>query len=140
MRPFFFSDGTVELFNEEFLRIESMTLAIDNGVAQRRFIGKSDKRHQIPFATQRTYSLDFTALVTNADLFDHFRQEHAFSLTGTGTTELTAPIKLRFDKTSDESLLLNLSYHVGSAEFAYKRQGPITVSFKAPLALKNVVL
>ena len=46
VRPFFFSDGTVELFNEEFLRIESMTLAIDNGVAQRRFIGKSDKRHQ----------------------------------------------------------------------------------------------
>ena len=143
MRPFFFSDGTVELFNEEFLRIESMTLAIDNGVAQRRFIGKSDKRHQIPFATQRTYSLDFTALVTNADLFDHFRQEHAFSLTGTGTTELTAPIKLRFDKTSGESLLLEFKdYHVGSAEFPLTNdQGPITVSFQVtPLALEECSL
>jgi hypothetical protein len=142
MRPFFFSDGTVELFGESFLKIENMTLTIDNGLQQKRFIGRYDKRSQETFAGQRTYNLTFTAMVTDGDLFDHFRQEHAFSLTGSGTGA-SAPIKLRFTKENNEEIELQFKdYHVTAAEFPLTNDNsPIIVNFTVvPLALQSCTL
>jgi len=142
MRPFFFSDGTVELFGEEFIQLENFTLTIDNGIQQRRFIGKHDKRSQYAFATQRTYSLSFTGLVTNADLFDYFRQEHAFALTPNGTAD-TAEVKLRFDKENGESLDLRFrDYHVQDVDFQLTNDnGPITVTWTVtPLSMDDCEL
>lgn len=142
MRPFFFSDGTVELFGQSFLKIENMTLTIDNGLQQKRFIGRYDKRSQETFAGQRTYNLTFSAMVTDGDLFDHFRQEHAFSLSGSGSGS-AAPITLRFTKENSEEILLKFKdYHVTAAEFPLTNDNsPIMVNFTVvPLALQECVL
>lgn len=139
MRPFFFSDGTIELFGQEFLQLENMTLTIDNAIQQKRFIGSYDKRSQFAFAGQRTYNLSFTGLVTDATLFDYFRQEHAFSLNGSSGSEVI----LRFTKDNGESMELKFEdYHVTSAEFPLTNDnGPLMVTWTiVPLALKSCTL
>jgi hypothetical protein len=144
MRPFFFSDGTIELFGQEFLKIENMTLTIDNGLQQKRFIGNYDKRSQENFAGQRTYNLTFSALVTDATIFDHFRREHAFSLQGVND----ADIKLEFTKDltgseNQETLSLHFQdYHVTQADFPLTNDnGPMVVNWTiVPLSLKKCEL
>ena len=143
MRPFFFSDGTIELFGQEFLKIENMTLTIDNTLQQKRFIGRYDKRSQENFAGQRTYNLTFTGLVTDATIFDHFRREHAFSLQGVSGAE----VKLEFVKTitgsNEEKLTLTFEdYHVTQADFPLTNDnGPLVVNWTiVPLALKSCEL
>jgi hypothetical protein len=139
MRPFFFSDGTIELFEQEFLKIENFTLTIDNALQQKRFIGRFDKRSQESFASQRTYNIQLTGLVTDASLFDHFRQEHAFSLSGTDGSEVI----LRFTKENGEQLEIKFEdYHVTQADFPLTNDnGPLVVTWTiVPLALKSCEL
>jgi hypothetical protein len=139
MRPFFFSDGTIELFEQEFLKIENFTLTIDNALQQKRFIGRFDKRSQESFASQRTYNIQLTGLVTDASLFDHFRQEHAFSLSGTDGSEVI----LRFTKENGEQLEMKFEdYHVTQADFPLTNDnGPLVVTWTiVPLALKSCEL
>ena len=139
MRPFFFSDGTIELFGQEFLKIENLTLTIDNALQQKRFIGRFDKRSQESFASQRTYNIQLTGLVTDASLFDHFRQEHAFSLNGTSGSEVI----LRFTKENGEQLEMKFEdYHVTQADFPLTNDnGPLVVTWTiVPLALKSCTL
>lgn len=139
MRPFFFSDGTIELFGEQFLKIENFTLTIDNALQQKRFIGRFDKRSQESFASQRTYNIQLTGLVTDATLFDHFRQEHAFSLSGTSGSEVI----LRFTKENGEQLEMKFEdYHVTQADFPLTNDnGPLVVTWTiVPLALKSCEL
>jgi len=139
MRPFFFSDGTIELFGQEFLQLENMTLTIDNALQQKRYIGAYDKRSQFALAGQRTYNLTFTGLVTDATLFDYFRREHAFSLNGINGSEVI----LRFTKDNGESMELKFEdYHVTQAEFPLTNDnGPLMVNWTiVPLALKSCSL
>jgi len=139
MRPFFFSDGTIKLFEQEFIQLENITLSIDNAIQQKRFVGAYDKNSQFAFAGQRTYNLNFTGLVTDAKLFDYFRREHAFSLSGTDD----AVIDLLFEKDNGESLRMKFKdYHVTSAEFPLTNDnGPLVVTWTVvPLALQSCVL
>ena len=138
MRPFFFSDGTISMFGQDYIRIETMSLEINNSLTPKRFIGKYDKTSQFHFPGQRTYNLSFSGLVTDSAVFDALREEQAFSLSGTTGNEL----KLVFTKetgSTDETLTLIFEdYMVTTAEFPLTNdKGPITVNWTiVPLRLK----
>jgi len=137
LRPFFFSDGTISMFGQDYIRIETMSLEINNSLTPKRFVGKYDKTSQFHFPGQRTYNLSFSGLVTDSAVFDALREEQAFSLNGTDGNQIT----LRFTKergSTDESLeMVFKDYMVTSAEFPLTNdKGPITVNWTiVPLKL-----
>lgn len=139
LRPFFFSDGTIEMFGQEYIRIENMTLDISNSLQPKRFIGRYDKNSQIHIPGQRTYSLSFTGLVTDNLLFEELRNNAATSLGGTDGNQ----IKISFTKdttTNDETLVMIFKdYMVTSADFPLTNdKGPITINWTIqPLELHS---
>ncbi len=139
LRPFFFSDGTISMFGQDYIRIETMSLEINNSITPKRFIGKYDKTSQMHFPGQRTYNLSFTGLVTDSAVFDALRENQAFSLNGTDGNQIT----LRFTKeagATDESLeMVFQDYMVTTADFPLTNdKGPISVSWTiVPLKLKS---
>lgn len=139
LRPFFFSDGTIEMFGQEYIRIENMTLDIANSLQPKRFIGRYDKNSQTHIPGQRTYNLSFTGLVTDNLLFEEMRNNAATSLSGTDGNQ----IKLTFTKdtaTNDETLsMVFKDYMVVTADFPLTNdKGPITVNWSiVPLELHS---
>jgi hypothetical protein len=138
LRPFFFSDGTISMFGQDYIRIENMTLEINNSLTPKRFVGKYDKTSQFHFPGQRTYSLSFSGLVTDSAVFDALRETQAFSLNGTDGNQIT----LRFTKdlATDETLeMVFKDYMVTTAEFPLTNdKGPITVNWTiVPLRLHS---
>ena len=139
LRPFFFSDGTISMFGQDYIRIETMSLEINNSLTPKRFVGKYDKTSQMHFPGQRTYNLSFTGLVTDSAVFDALRETQAFSLSGTDGNQIT----LRFTKeagSTDESLeMVFQDYMVTTADFPLTNdKGPISVSWTiVPLKLKS---
>ena len=137
--PFFFSDGTISMFGQDYIRIETMSLSIENSLTPKRFIGAYDKTSQFHLPGQRTYRLSFTGLVTDAAVFDALRRTEAYSLNGTSGNELT----LRFTKeagSTDELLEMKFEdYMVTTADFPLTNDnGPISVSWEIqPLKLKS---
>ncbi len=139
MRPFFFSDGTISMFGQDYIRIESFSLSIENSLQPKRFIGSYDKTSQFHFPAQRSYRLNFTGLVTDSAVFDALREEQAFSLSGTSGNELTLLFRKETGAT-DETLTLKFEdYMVVTADFPLTNdKGPITVSWEiVPLNLKE---
>lgn len=138
LRPFFFSDGTISMFGQDYIRIETMSLEINNSLTPKRFVGKYDKTSQFHFPGQRTYNLSFSGLVTDSAVFDALRETQAFSLNGTDGNQIT----LRFTKdlATDETLeMVFKDYMVTSAEFPLTNdKGPITVNWTiVPLKLHS---
>jgi hypothetical protein len=138
LRPFFFSDGTISMFGQDYIRIETMSLEISNSLTPKRFVGKYDKTSQFHFPGQRTYNLSFSGLVTDSAVFDALRETQAFSLNGTDGNQIT----LRFTKdlATDETLeMVFKDYMVTTAEFPLTNdKGPITVNWTiVPLKLQS---
>jgi len=138
LRPFFFSDGTISMFGQDYIRIETMSLEINNNLTPKRFVGKYDKTSQFHFPAQRTYNLSFSGLVTDSAVFDALRDTQAFSLNGTDGNQIT----LRFTKdlATDETLeMVFKDYMVTTAEFPLTNdKGPITVNWTiVPLKLHS---
>ena len=128
--PFFFSDGTIEMFGQDYIRIESIELTINNALVEKRFIGRTDNRSTTHMPSQRTYSLAFTGLVTDNAIFEELRNTSATSLGGTSGNE----IKLNFTKdtaTNDETLeMVFQDYLVTVADFPLSNdKGPVMVSW-----------
>ena len=139
MRPFFFSDGTISMFGQDYIRIESFSLSIENSLQPKRFIGSYDKTSQFHFPAQRSYRLNFTGLVTDSAVFDALRRTEAYSLSGTTGNELTLLFRKETGAT-DETLTLKFEdYMVVTADFPLTNdKGPITVSWEiVPLNLKE---
>jgi len=138
LRPFFFSDGTISMFGQDYIRIETMSLEINNSLTPKRFVGRYDKTSQFHFPGQRTYNLTFSGLVTDSAVFDALRETQAFSLNGTDGNQIT----LRFTKdlATDETLeMVFKDYMVTTAEFPLTNdKGPITVNWTiVPLKLHS---
>ena len=139
LRPFFFSDGTIEMFGQDYIRIENMTLDISNSLQPKRFIGRYDKNSQTHIPGQRTYNLSFTGLVTDNLLFEELRNNAATSLSGTDGNQ----IKINFVKdttTNDETLsMVFKDFMVTNADFPLTNdKGPITVNWTIqPLELHS---
>jgi len=72
--PFFFSQGTFSAFGEQFLKVNSVSIAINNNLLDKRYMGgHRDMKEGIP--AQRSYEISFEAVVTDDSLFKEMLNE-----------------------------------------------------------------
>ena len=81
IEPFYFSDGTISLFGNDFMYVESMSLTITNNVTDKRYVGQYNKQIKMAVPAQRTYELTMTAQVTDRRIFDELRRQSPVSYT-----------------------------------------------------------
>jgi len=99
LTPFFFSEGSIKIWNTEYIRIQNVNLTINNTVTDKRFIGVNKKhKHAIP--SQRTYEISFTGLVTDNKIFNELLNETADESTAN-------QIELEFTKDNEEYIKLH---------------------------------
>tara|TARA_R100001015_G_scaffold17975_1_gene10443 strand:+ start:292 stop:1914 length:1623 start_codon:yes stop_codon:yes gene_type:complete len=118
--PFFFSDGTFKVLGETFLKINTLTLTMNNNLQDRRFLGVSSKEVQESIPAQRTYEISFTGHVTDNALYKALRND---------TEDTTQTIELLFTKPSGETITLKFTdYFISSNNFPIADdKGPIVV-------------
>ena len=118
--PFFFSDGTFKVLGQNFLKINTLTLTMNNNLADRRFLGTSAKDVQDSVAGQRNYEISFTGHVTDNALYKALRDD---------TENITQTIELVFSKANGETITLNFTdYFVSANNFPIAEdKGPIVV-------------
>lgn len=69
--PYYFSEGTIKFFGQEFARIRSFSLSISNGEEPRYYIGKQGRRAKGPYEIRegaREYSMSATVALPDADV------------------------------------------------------------------------
>ena len=99
LTPFYFSEGSIKIWNTEYIRIQNVNLTINNTLTDKRFIGVSKKhKHAIP--AQRTYEISFTGLVTDNKIFNELLNETADETTAN-------QIELEFTKDNEEYIKLH---------------------------------
>jgi len=118
--PFFFSDGTFKVLGQNFLKINTLTLTMNNNLADRRFLGVSAKDIQDSLAGQRNYEIQFTGHVTDNALYKALRDD---------TENITQTIELVFTKPNGETITLNFTdYFISANNFPIAEdKGPIVV-------------
>lgn len=118
--PFFFSDGTFKVLGQNFLKINTLTLTMNNNLADRRFLGVSAKDIQDSLAGQRNYEIQFTGHVTDNALYKALRDD---------TENITQTIELVFTKSNGETITLNFTdYFISANNFPIAEdKGPIVV-------------
>jgi|10_taG_2_1085330.scaffolds.fasta_scaffold00956_2 hypothetical protein len=120
LEPFFFTDGTITIYNQQLLKITNLTLTINNNIQDKRFVGMQDRGIKQGIPAQRTYELSFTALVTDDKLFREFIRSDE---------ETTYDITLQFDKSNGEQIKLEFeNYFTNAANWTIPEdKGPVTV-------------
>lgn len=118
--PFFFSDGTFKVLGESFLKINSLTLTMNNNLQDRRFLGVGSKDVQEAIPAQRTYEISFTGHVTDDALYTALLND---------SENTTQTIELVFTKDNGETITLNFTdYFVSANNFPIPDdKGPIVV-------------
>ena len=118
--PFFFSDGTFKLLGNTFLKINSLTLTMNNTLVDKRFLGVGSKDVQESIPSQRTYELQFTGHVTDDALYTALLND---------SEDTTQTIELIFTKSNGETITLNFTdYFVSANNFPIAEdKGPIVV-------------
>lgn len=124
--PFFFSNGSISLFGQEFLKVSSFTLNIQNGVQDKRYVGQYNNRIKDYITGQRTYEVTIQALVTDRRIFDELRK-----LSPNRVALGDALIDLEFTKSNGESITLSFDdYMISTATWPIQDdRGPIQVDF-----------
>lgn len=122
--PFFFSSGSLEAFGQQFLKVSSISIEIANNLIDKRYMGgHRDMKEGI--AAQRAYTISFSAIVTDDEIFKFFLKED--ETTGTAAANV---IKLRFDKDdNDEFMELEFkNYFLDTANWTIPDdKGPVTI-------------
>ena len=124
-KPFFYFDGTLKVFGQEYGRVKTGSLTITNNVAAHRFIGNYNReKTSVNIPAQRTYEMTFTVLVTDTQIWDELR-----SSTEQGGSADSEEIQLLFRKDTGEEikLLLRDYYVTGSTIPIPEDKGPIEV-------------
>ena len=118
--PFFFSDGTFKVLGQNFLKINTLTLTMNNTLTDRRFLGVGGKDIQESIPSQRTYEIQFTGHVTDNALYKALRDD---------AENTTQTIELVFTKSNGETITLNFTdYFVTANNFPIAEdKGPIAV-------------
>ena len=122
LEPFFFSDGTMSIFGQQFLKITNFTLTINNNLQDKRFIGIGNKAIKEGIPAQRTYEIALTAMVTDDLLFTELLNQNE-------NNDASQSIDLVFTKDSGESFTLAFDDYFMSANTwtVPDDKGPITV-------------
>ena len=138
MTPYFFSDGSIQMFGQEYIRIQSCTLTISNALQDKRYIGRYDKTIKSHIPTQRTYELSFTGHVVDDQIFEQLRNESAYALVGNTSSDII----LSFYKANGEETVLRFNnYMIKTGDFPLTNdKGPLTISWTVePLRLQSAV-
>ena len=120
--PFFFSQGTFSAFGQQFLKVNSVSIAINNNLLDKRYMGgHRDMKEGIP--AQRSYEITFEAVVTDDLLFKEMLNE----------TENTTANRVVFTFTkpdTNESITLEFKdYFLDTTEITIPDdKGPVTFS------------
>ena len=125
--PFMYSDGAITLFGQQYARVKSGSITINNNITQQRFIGNTSRQvmsAHIP--AQRSYELSLTLLITDTTIWDELRKQDEYDAT-------TGKIKISFTKDSGELLELELDdYIIQSTSIPFPDdKGPIEVELTA---------
>tara|TARA_R100000951_G_C2650618_1_gene184235 strand:+ start:49 stop:1950 length:1902 start_codon:yes stop_codon:yes gene_type:complete len=122
--PFFFSSGSMEAFGQQFLKVNSISLEIQNNLQDKRYMG-GHRDMKEGLAAQRAYVLSFTAIVTDDEIFRYYLNEA--ETVGTADVNL---FKMRFDK-EDNSEFIDLqfkNYFLDTANWTIPDdKGPVTI-------------
>ena len=124
LEPFFFSDGSISIFGNTFLKITNFTLTINNNLQDKRFVGVGNKSVKEGIPAQRTYELAITAMVTDDKLFTELLNQTE----NTGSTEKIA-LTFTKDNTAGETFTLEFEdYFLSTNTWTVPDdKGPITV-------------
>jgi len=118
--PFFFSDGVFKCFGHTFLKINTLTLTMNNSLQDRRFFGVGSKSIQEAIPAQRTYEISFTGHVTDDRLYNELLNQNE---------DTSNTIELTFTKSTGEKINLNFqNYYLSANNFPIADdKGPIVV-------------
>jgi len=119
--PFFFSDGTLKAFSQDFFKIISLNLTMNNTLTDKRFLGIGNKSVQDAIPAQRTYEIQITGYVTDDKLYNEL-------INNTENTQNN--IELTFTKANGENIKLKFKdYFLSANEFPMSDdKGPIEVT------------
>ena len=123
--PFFFSQGTFSAFGQQFLKVNSVSITINNNLMDKRYMGgHRDMKEGIP--AQRSYEISFEAVVTDDLLFSEMLNETEEISTTTGQM-----VEFTFTKpdTAEEITLKFKNYFLNTTEITIPDdKGPVSFS------------
>lgn len=129
--PFFFSQGTFTAFGQQFLKVNSVSITINNNLMDKRYMGgHRDMKEGIP--AQRSYEISFEAVVTDDQLFKEMLNETENVNTG-------QLVEFTFTKpdSSEEIVLKFQDYFLDTTEITVPDdKGPI--SFSSTIKPRNL--
>ena len=121
-QPYFFSDGAISAYGQNFLKITNFTLTINNNLQDKRFVGIGSKGVKDAIPAQRTYEIALTAMVTDDKLFRELLNS---------SEESSQALSITFAKegSSAETFTLSFSDYFTTANTwtVPEDKGPITV-------------
>jgi len=124
LEPFFFSDGSISIYGNTFLKITNFTLTINNNLQDKRFVGVGSKSIKDGIPAQRTYEIAITALVTDDTLFTELLNQNE-------NNDTSQSLTLTFSKanTPSETFTLEFDDYFTTANTwtVPDDKGPITV-------------
>ena len=118
--PYLFHDGTIEVYGQNFARVKSGSLSINNNITPHRFIGNyNNQLMSLHTAAQRTYEISLTLLITDTKVWDLLREGG----------ENTSTLKLRFERSANDFVDLQFTdYVTRSVSVPYPDdKGPVEV-------------
>ena len=120
--PFFFSSGYFKAFGVTFMKINSITLTMNNNLTERRFIGVGNKSIQEGIPAQRTYELQFTGHVVDDRLYQELLNQDE-------NNDSAQLVELNFSKANGEEFTLKFTdYMVSANNFPLPDdKGPVVV-------------
>ena len=130
--PFFFSNGSITLFGQEFMKVSTFSISLNNTLTDKRYVGNYNNQIKYYVPGQRTYEVTFQAMVTDRRIFDELRKQspHRFNL-GETADGSNAKIALSFTKPNGESISLEFDdYMISAASWPIQDdRGPVMVDF-----------
>jgi len=120
--PYYFSQGTIKFFGQEFARIRSFSLSVSNGEEARYYIGKQGARARGPFEIRegaREYSLSASVVLPDAE------KNAAATIGGSGDAGVNQDTAMELFK----QLLLEGDYGAGGGSI-YRRGFTASLKFE----------
>ena len=137
LNPFHFYDGSISLFGNQYIRITSMQLTINNNLQDKRYVGNYNKKIKTAVPGNRDYELTFSGYVTDKAIFTQLLNELEHTNADSGSGSL---IDLNFQKDNGEQIRLKFDdYMVTSNTWPIPDdKGPIQIDWTiVPRTLNN---
>ena len=127
-QPYYFSQGSLQFFGQEFARVRSFSLSVSNGEEPRYYLGRQGNRARGPYEIkegQREYSLSASVVLPDAtiesganaatavqsgalELFRQLLLEGDFGGTTQATARTGLTMTLRFDRGVDDWIIIDV--------------------------------